>query len=256
MDLQTFIQSGLLETYVLGQTNAEERSLVERMLSQHAEARTELSAIEQAIEQYALAQASPPPAWMKGRILDQLEQMPTAGPVAAPAGSTGTLRLFQMLAAALLVAVAFLWYKNNATQTQQAEQQTQLAAVQNKLSDCTLHAQTTQEMVNVIRDSDTRIFRLTNGADGGKGGAIMYKNDVREVTALDISGVMAPSAPDKYLQLWAVINDKPVSLGMVKMQAPNGWQEVSFHKDVQFFAISEENDPQGSPTPTVVVMHS
>ncbi|MEO6039969.1 MAG: hypothetical protein ABIQ93_16270, partial [Saprospiraceae bacterium] len=86
MDLQTFIQSGLLESYVLGQTTAEERSLVERMLSQHAETRTELSAIEQAIERYAMAQATPPPDWMKGRILDQLEQMtPPAPAIATPA---------------------------------------------------------------------------------------------------------------------------------------------------------------------------
>ena len=84
----------------------------------------------------------------------------------------------------------------------------------------------------------------------------MYKNDVRNETALDLSGVMAPSAPGKYLQLWAVINDVPVSLGMVQTQAPNSWQVVEHHKDVQFFAISEENNPQGNTKPTVVVLHS
>ena len=259
MELQTFIQSGLLESYVLGQTTAEERSLVERMLQQHAEARTEFSAIEQAIEQYALVQAAPPPAWMKGRILDQIEQMSPAGrvgPNPAPALSAGTLRVFQMLAAALFVAVAFLWYRNNQLQALQTDQQTQMAAAQNKLNDCSLRAQSTQDMVNLIRDTDTRAIKMTNGPDGGKGSALVYKNDARRVTALDLSGVMAPSVPGKYLQLWAVINDKPVSLGMVHMQAPNGWQPLEYHKEVQYFAISEENNPDGNPTPTVVVLNS
>jgi len=257
MDLQTFIQSGLLESYVLGQVTAEERALVERMLPQHPEVRTELSAIEQAIEQYALAQAIPPPAWMKGRILDQLEQMPPTGTgTAAPAVSTGSTRLFQLLTAVFLLTAAFLWYKNNQLQTQQTAQQAQLAAVQTKLNDCSQHAETTREMVNLIRDSDTEVIKLMNGPTGGKGTALMYKNDVREATALDLSGVMAPSTPGKYLQLWAVINDTPVSLGMVHMQAPNGWQTLAYHAHVQYFAISEETNPNGNPTPTTVVMNS
>ncbi len=259
MELQSFIQSGLLESYVLGQITAEERSLVERMLKQHAEARTEFSAIEQAVEQYAVVQATPPPAWMKGRIMDQIEQMAPSGrvgPMSAPALNTGILRVFQLLAAALLIAVSFLWYKNNQMQAVQANQQTQLAEAQNRLNDCSQRAQTTQNMVNLIRDTDTRVIRMANGPDGGKGSALVYKNDVRSETALDLSGVMAPSVPGKYLQLWAVINDKPVSLGMVQMQAPNGWQPLEYHADVQFFAISEENNPNGNPTPTVVVMNS
>ena len=62
MDIQSFLESGLLESYALGQCTATERTLVEDMLAQHAEARSELSAIESALEQYANAQAIAPPS--------------------------------------------------------------------------------------------------------------------------------------------------------------------------------------------------
>ncbi len=68
MDLQSFIQSGLLEAYVLGQCSAEERAQVERMAAEHAEVRAELSAIEASLEAYAAAQAVLPPDWMKTSI--------------------------------------------------------------------------------------------------------------------------------------------------------------------------------------------
>ncbi len=259
MDLQTFIQSGLLESYVLGQATAEERTLVERMLLQHAEARTELSSIEQAIEQYAQVQAVTPPIWMKGRILDQLEQIapqtPVGTSVVTPVAGTGALRIFQMLAAGLLVGVAFLWYQNGQFQQQQAQQQQQLADAVTKLNECSQHSETTRAMANLIRDADTKVIKLTNG-ENGKATALLYDNDVRNETGLDLSGLMAPSAPDKYLQFWAVIDGKPVSLGMVQMQAPNGWQNLDHHAGVQFYAISEENNPSGNPTPTVIVLKS
>ncbi len=261
MDLQSFIQSGLLESYVLGQVTAEERSLVERMLSQHTEAQTELSSIEQVIERYAVTQAISPPAWMKGRILDQLDQLPTpttvpvAQEVIRPVAAIGTLRVFQLLSAALLVAVAFLWYKNSEVQTRQTEQQTQFATVQNRLNDCAQRAERSQQIVNLIRDADTKVIKLTNGADG-KGTALLYKNDVRNATVLDLSGVMAPSAPDKFLQFWAVVDGKPISLGMVLMEAPDGWHPFEHNEKVDYFAISEENNPKGNLTPTTIVMKS
>ena len=58
MDIQSFIQSGLLEAYVLGQCSAEERTQVERMAAEHAEVRAELSSIEASLESFA-ADSSP-----------------------------------------------------------------------------------------------------------------------------------------------------------------------------------------------------
>lgn len=72
MELNAFLQSGLLEAYVLGEVSKQERALVERMLAEYPEAKAELDAIEQALENIAHAHAVSPPSGLKAQIMAQL----------------------------------------------------------------------------------------------------------------------------------------------------------------------------------------
>lgn len=57
-EVSRFIDSGILEMYVMGDTSTEQNALVEKMVRQHAEIRDELQAIELALEKYAMSQAT------------------------------------------------------------------------------------------------------------------------------------------------------------------------------------------------------
>lgn len=59
-DVRKFIESGILEMYVLGQTTAEETSEVEQMASMYDEVHHEIQEISAALEQYAKANAVEP----------------------------------------------------------------------------------------------------------------------------------------------------------------------------------------------------
>ncbi len=80
MDIQSFIQSGLLEAYVMGQCTAQERAEVERMAAAHPEVRAELDAIERALEKVAQANAVPPPAGLRDQILERIQAEPPGMP--------------------------------------------------------------------------------------------------------------------------------------------------------------------------------
>lgn len=254
MDIQSFIQSGLLETYVIGQCSEEERDLVERMAAQHPEVRTELSAIEQALESYASGNAVAPPAWMKDRILDAIDQEPAAtGRQPSPPGSgTGGLRMLQILAVALAVAGSVLAYQLYRQQSEKAVLETRSSELQAQLDDCTRRAQQLdklQQAVVLLRDRDTRAVPL----DNGKGTAYAYYNPVRREVALDLGGLPAP-APGKHFQFWAIVDGKPVSMGMVDLQSTGGWQSLPYFDNSAALAISQETSPAGNPTPTEVIM--
>lgn len=60
MDFQQLIDSGLLELYVLGQTDEEENLLIEQLAAVHPEIVSEIDAISLALEQYALSHATAP----------------------------------------------------------------------------------------------------------------------------------------------------------------------------------------------------
>lgn len=247
MDLQSFIQSGLLESYVLGQATAEEHSLVERMLVQHAEARTELTAIEQAMESYAKAMGTPPPAWMKGRILDQIAQLPE--PLAPPVPKSAvSLRAFQLLAVALLLLTAFLWNRNSQVLDESTKQKVEL-------DNCTRSAQNKEKLFAMFQDTNTQIVRV-KGQKGVAGNAMVYFNPVLQQVLLNTTSVPPASRQGVYYQCWAIVGGVPTSMGMIHLEATNGWQILPYVERATKYAISAENTPEGNKAPTTVLMMS
>lgn len=71
-NLKAYIESGVLELYVLGDLSPEEALQVEEMASQHPEVRDEIAAIEQAMEQYAMQNAVEPSADVETRLFEKL----------------------------------------------------------------------------------------------------------------------------------------------------------------------------------------
>ncbi|WP_256001898.1 MULTISPECIES: hypothetical protein [Pedobacter] len=65
-----YIESGILELYVLGQLSLQERTEVSRMAARHAAVRMELEAIELALEKHALLCALKPSGRLKLAILE------------------------------------------------------------------------------------------------------------------------------------------------------------------------------------------
>ncbi|WP_210489363.1 cupin domain-containing protein [Rufibacter aurantiacus] len=82
-----FIESGILELYVMDVTTPEETQEVEQMAAAHPEIREEIETIRQSIEAYALAHAAEPSPTVKPLVLaiiDYMERMKNGEPVSSP----------------------------------------------------------------------------------------------------------------------------------------------------------------------------
>jgi anti-sigma-K factor RskA len=71
-EIRAYIESGVLELYVLGDISAEERLQVEAMAQKYPEIQTELQEIEKALEIYADVHDMEPAAEMRDRVLNSL----------------------------------------------------------------------------------------------------------------------------------------------------------------------------------------
>lgn len=262
MDIQSFIQSGLLEAYVLGQCTAEERTLVERMATEHAEVRTELAIIEMALEGYAAANAVPPPGWMKGRILERLENealQPTtqAAPETLPPGSgSRSAWIFGLIALALALLAGFFFFQKNNLVSEKTTLENRVEDLQKQLDDCSRRDsfRTKLEQVNLLlRDRETTRTVPLGKASGEAGVAYAYLNSRRCEVAIDLGTLPAP-APGKHYQFWSIVDGKPVSMGMVDLQATAGWQTIPCRENAVALAISLEDNPLGNAAPTAVFM--
>ena len=88
-DIKLYIESGILELYVLGDLNPAERLGVEDMARNYPEVQKELNDIAAAMEQFAVENAIEPYDNLRSEILGQLEYTRT-NPIAAQQATTDT----------------------------------------------------------------------------------------------------------------------------------------------------------------------
>jgi len=249
MDIQSFIQSGLLESYSLGHCSAEEQALVEEMLARYPEARAELEAIENALEQYANAQSVLPPQGLKDRIMQEIDR--NTIPATPPANNT-ILRLFQLLTIGLLATTGYLLFQKNQSDANRENLQNQVAQMQVQLTDCDDRNAACREIIDLIRNPETRTFKMSNASDGPS--FVFHNTSASRCTALvDVAAL--PAQPDgKYLQFWALVDGKPVSMGMIRQDTASGFQSFNCVENAGGFAVSIEDKVNGNEQPTFVLM--
>ena len=73
MNTQEYISSGIVESYVLGLVNDQERAEFERMCAAHSEVRAAREAFEISLERETLANAVAPPKHLRSKILGEIE---------------------------------------------------------------------------------------------------------------------------------------------------------------------------------------
>lgn len=248
MDLQSFIQSGLLEAYVLGQCTAEERAQVERMAAEYAVVRAELAAIEGSLETYAAAHSVQPPDWMKSNIMERIRQetQGAAPQQSAPASNTGALRLFQIIAFLLAAACSFLFFRQKDLGAENHQLKITSDSLNQVLAACQVDAAKIDPIAELLCDPATQRILVSDG----KGiNTLVYYNPRLKRMAYDPHNLPEPK-PGTHYQFWAIVGGTPVSMGM---KAGNMCESIHTVEQAVAFAISEETNPEGNPTPTTVL---
>ena len=249
MDLRTFIQSGLLEAYVLGQSTAEERALVERMAAEHAEVQAELASKKTLLERYAAANAVRPPDWMKASIMDRTNQGKpefAGADVLKKGPGNFPLRFFQFLSFVLLAGISFLFLHQKETGRERDQLSSKTDALQQELVACNEKIQTPDPITELLCAPSTRRILVSDG----KGIQILvYFNARMNRMAYDPQSLPMPKS-GTYYQFWATVDEKPVSMGM---QAANLCASMQTVENPVAFAISEESNQEGNTMPTNVL---
>ena len=107
LDVQHYIESGILEEYALGVLSADERAEVERVAQQEPAVGRELAAVISSLDAYAEAHALAPPAGLRERVLGAWENsIRETGPAAAPAAPVTPVVPATPVAAAPRMSVA------------------------------------------------------------------------------------------------------------------------------------------------------
>ncbi|KRT17433.1 hypothetical protein ASU31_04565 [Pedobacter ginsenosidimutans] len=274
-NLKAYIESGVLELYVLGDLSPEEALQVEEMASQHPEVRDELAAIEQAMEQYAMQNAVEPSADVETKLFEKLglseveehvntqpEPIYTEEPrIIRLDGSDAkvrTLRYALVACIALLVvstAALFITYnKLNAAHDQIASlnlDKQKFAGVVSKLE---FENQGLDNMAAMADSKEWATIRMAGQAFSPNSKMKVYWNKKDKSVLINYVAMDLPKTDAEHqYQLWALVNGKPVSLGVFgKTDSTNNEALVKMQaiQEAQAFAVTIE-PMGGSVNPTM-----
>jgi len=242
VDIQEYISSGIVESYVLGLASQEERAEFEKMCALHPELVAARTNFELSIEKQAFQNAVPPPPGSKERILSTIEQSTpkTGSKVVAMrpqrAISYG-LRWLTAASVVLFLLTAWLAYsfynKNRELEAKIDRNDTTINELQAKIDDMASGEK-------IMHNPDVMVVNMV-GLKGSSSSANIYWDS----TSTDVYMVVKnmPKLPsDKQYQLWALIGSKPVDLGLFDLpESNNVILKMKNTQKADAFAITIEN---------------
>jgi anti-sigma-K factor RskA len=256
VDIKAYIETGVIESYVLGMADAQEAAELEQLSRQHPEIRQAIDDFEAALEQKALAGAMAPPAHVKQRLLSMLDFNEEEGAKVVPMSRPFAWGRFIAAASViLLVASAGLnvYFYNQFRSTSTAYQ----ALLNEKTSLLAGNRDTQTKMPDLYQSmqimSDPAVAKVSmHGLPGKENNLATVFWDSKTKNVYLLPNKLAQAGPGQQYQLWAIVDGKPVDAGLISACA--GLCKMKNIPKASMFAITLEKKG-GSPTPTMSQMY-
>ena len=215
----------------MGGGNPEERAQVEQMAETHQAVREELRDVENALQLYAFENAVQPSEQLRNKILNSLvtnfaddstfptKHTTTEGKVIAlPEPSPANFYKYAFAASIALLIGSLVALFNVYDKLQQSNQQLLVINTQNTKFSKTISNM--GEELGVFRDSTFKLLKLKGTAKMPSAEMTVAWSPVKKKVMIDMAGMQLPTndANHQY-QLWALVNGKPVDLGVFDKEA-------------------------------------
>ncbi|WP_225034785.1 anti-sigma factor domain-containing protein [Winogradskyella sp. SM1960] len=256
MDINAYIESGILELYVAGKLPETENEEIYQRLKQHPELLQEVKAIESAVVKLTAA-ASPRAkgyASIKARLNAEDSKVVELQP-----RKTNWIS-YTGWAASILLAAGLVWTLN---QNSDLEQELQTADIENQyletqIEDARTDLAATKNLLDVIRDREIIAVPLGGQGEFATSYAKVYWNKADNTIYVDGEGL--PSAPEgKVWQVWSLTLNPltPTSLGTIDdfNTDDNKIFTIANTNESQAFGITLEPEG-GSVSPTMEQLYT
>lgn len=264
-DVKAYIESGILELYVLGDVTPGEQLEVEQMAARHPAIKAELLEVEKALQSYAGQNAIEPSADQRSRVLNSLltnfgDDSTFSAKTAddniialpPPRKINGYKYAFAASVALLIGSLIALYNVYDKLQLSNG----QLLALQSQNIRFAQTVNHLDDQLDVFRDPSYKLLKLTSTGKVPSAQLTVAWSPVKKKVMINMAGMNLP-ANDKahQYQLWAMVNGKPVDLGVFD-KTPVDTADMKLMKPVALasaFAVTLE--PRGgSVNPTMSEM--
>lgn len=239
--IRIFLDSDLLEKYLLGTTTEEENLQVERYIAMHPEVRKTYDELQDNLEAFAKMHALKTPEGLKAKILARIKSE-----------NVGRKRFFRYAVAAsfatlLFAGASYFFYDQN--QSLQEENEMVTNQIELLKEDMKQGLEDMRNQFIVLNNPKTKKYNVQGNKKAKELKAVAYVNPVKKLSYINVSKL--PNLPENQCyQMWAEVNGKMINLGVI--------QEAGDKENLMALPYSDEAigyitiEPKGgNETPTV-----
>jgi anti-sigma-K factor RskA len=262
-DIKAYIESGILELYVLGDITPEEKLQVEMMASKHSAIKAELDEIERSMELFAEDNAVEPPAHLRDRVLNSIltnfgddstfttnSEQYKNNIVGMSAAKTSNFYQYAFAACLTLLLVSVIALISLYNRLQQSN--IQIAALQSDKERFANAVSLKEGELEVLQDASFKFLKLQGTPKAPQSQVTVAWSPAKKKVWIDMRSMKMPvNDKEHQYQLWALVKGKPVDLGVFDKKADiTDMKEMKSIASADNFAVTLE--PRGgSPAPTM-----
>ena len=212
----TFLNSDLLDKYLIGTTTVDETKTVESYISKYPEVKNAYTTLQQNLEIVAKSNAVEAPMHLLNDILNELDDQPViALETKSKQKSWYRFGVAASIAALVFAGSTFMFYMNNQDLLRENE------IIADEIFDLRNDIEQNNKMLSDIMQQFKQLNNPETHKDIIKGNeraknlkTVAYINPIEKTSMIDV--VSLPQLPEEQCyQIWAEVQDKMVSLGIL-----------------------------------------
>jgi len=274
LDINHYIETGVLDNYVLGSISERDKRAVECLSKIYPEINEELRKIQRSIEAFAKAGAVQPPKGLKTKILKEIESIAflpnhvqdnensniTSLKVTYKKEKTPKIYQFWSIAASIFLVGFIAWniMLNNQVESNKNNYITAIAnnkSLQSKLEVVSEQEQNQATINTVLASSTTQKIKLSGTANSPNAEVNIFWDTASKKVLLKTESLPVAMDNQQY-QLWAIVDGKPMDMGTLPYENSSNKIQIMSKTvaNAQAFAITLEKKG-GSAEPTLTAMY-
>ncbi|MDG3580819.1 MULTISPECIES: anti-sigma factor domain-containing protein [Galbibacter] len=238
-EVKIFLESDLLERYMLGEVSQEEEVRIEHFISKYPEVEQEYITLQENLELYAKAHAMQVPSNVKNEVMAQVKATKTVA-ASAPKKSVPWYFIAACVTTLLFGATTItLWKQNRLLSTEKNTVASQIENLKNDIVSTNAKLENIKSKYAVLNDPETRKYIIKGNERAKNLRSVAYVNPKEKLSAINVLSM--PELPkDKELKMWAEINGEMVCLGVIE-KADRKLMALPFKDNASNYKITIES---------------
>lgn len=205
--IKIFLDSDMLEKYLLGATTELETLQVERYIAMYPEVQEAYNELQENLEIFAKLHAIKAPQGLKEKIQSRIKSE-----------RIGRRRFFSYAIAASLTAIMFagvsyfFWNQNQSLQEENSVVSNKIKLLEENMNE---QLEDVRNQFIVLNNPQTKKYTVKGNQKAKDLKAVAYINPVKKLSYINVSKL--PHIPESQcFQMWAEVNGKMINLGIIE----------------------------------------